>query len=410
MALSFLGIGLFLYGIGWLLLPHPDGRIHAEEITRGKVTAGFVGSVIAITSGMSSVWGGPEGQWLGWGPGPLPLIAFGVVVWWLMRRRPHPPADRPSPGVGPGRPATSGTVTSGTVPGQPAQPAQPAPGSAYEPPSSHTGVYGAEEPSRSTWARTAPSTWSGPPGSAGVPAGPQDGPRSARAETRPYRPLTMITIGAALLAGVLTHLLTNTWATTGAAALGVVGLGLLASGLAGRRGGLLIPVGFLLAFLALGPPSADPTAAGQATWAPATATLAEQGYQLGAGEAVLDLTSPGLLAGATAADPVTVPIQMGVGELTVILPRGTRAQVEANLGIGEIIDQVTDDQPRSGLGLHAKIETGTGDPVLRVSVSQGIGETTIRYAQEPSGPSPSSPSPSGPASSGIPSTSPGASS
>ncbi len=311
----------------------------------------------------------------------------------------HPPADRPSPGDGPSRPATSGTV--------PGQPAQPAPGSAYEPPSQHTSVFGTEEPGRSTWARTAQPAWSGPPGSAGVPAGPQGGPQSVRTETRPYRPLTMITIGAALLAGVLTHLLTNTWTTTGAAALGVVGLGLLASGLAGRRGGLLIPVGFLLAFLALGPPSSHPTATGQATWAPATVTAAEQGYQLGAGEAVLDLTSPGLLAGATAADPVTVPVQMGVGELTVVLPRGTTAQVEANLGIGEIIDQVTDDEPRSGLGLHAEIETGTSDPVLRVSVSQGIGQATIRYAQEPLSPSPSGPSPSGPASSGTPSTSPG---
>src|SRR3954464_8970086 len=43
LAALFGGIGLLLYGLGWLFLPHPDGRIHAQEVLRGTVTAGVVG-------------------------------------------------------------------------------------------------------------------------------------------------------------------------------------------------------------------------------------------------------------------------------------------------------------------------------------------------------------------------------
>lgn len=389
----FLGVGIFVYGVCWLLLPHPDGRIHAEEVTRGKVTAGFVGSVVAITSGMSSVWGSAEGQWIGWGPGPLPLIALGLVVWWLLRHRRGRPADPGTAAEAQGAPRSSASGAAG------AAAPRPEPGSAYEPPAASATGYGTEET----------GTWSGPtgptrPASTMTMAPPAP---SARALTRPYRPLTMITIGIALLAGVITHLVGNSWTTTGAVALGVIGLGLLASGLAGRRGGLLVPAGFLLALIALGPPSGDPTTTGQVAWAPSAAGIAADGYQLGAGEATLDLTAPGLLAAATAADPVTVPVQMGAGELTIILPRGAAARVEANLGAGEVVDNVT-KQTFAGLGRRAVVDRGTGDPVLVVTVSQGVGQVLIKEGAAVSAPSVPSGSPGGSPSS-RPSTSPSSS-
>lgn len=55
--LTFLGgLGISLYGLGWLFLPHPDGRIHAQQLLAGRITAGFVGALLAtlaVTNGVA---------------------------------------------------------------------------------------------------------------------------------------------------------------------------------------------------------------------------------------------------------------------------------------------------------------------------------------------------------------------
>jgi phage shock protein PspC (stress-responsive transcriptional regulator) len=80
------GVGLAMYGLLWIFLPHPDGRIHAQEVLKGTVTAGFVGAAVA------TVFGGPFAA-APWGPGPwhhgpglFPLILIALVVWWIARR------------------------------------------------------------------------------------------------------------------------------------------------------------------------------------------------------------------------------------------------------------------------------------------------------------------------------------
>ena len=50
------GLGASLYGLGWLFLPHPDGRIHAQQLLGGRLTAGFVGALLAtlaVTDGVA---------------------------------------------------------------------------------------------------------------------------------------------------------------------------------------------------------------------------------------------------------------------------------------------------------------------------------------------------------------------
>ena len=121
--LALLGGGaLFLYGLGWLLLPHPDGRIHAQEVLRGVVTAGFVGSVIAVLTGIPSGWGPGWNGGPGWGfhPGGLGLvIGIGLVVWIVAakRRQGDSPGDGPSGGSGgsggPNTPAGDPSAPSG---------------------------------------------------------------------------------------------------------------------------------------------------------------------------------------------------------------------------------------------------------------------------------------------------------
>ena len=69
----FAGAGLFLYGVLWMLLPHPDGRIHAQQLLRGTVTAGFVGALLAIIAGVT-VRGARR-----WGAGWVPVLLVALV-------------------------------------------------------------------------------------------------------------------------------------------------------------------------------------------------------------------------------------------------------------------------------------------------------------------------------------------
>ena len=74
------GLGVALYGFGWLLLPHPDGRIHAQQDLTGTVTAGFLGAVLLLLSSMHVY-------------GPLvPIALIALLVGKLATRHPHPAA------------------------------------------------------------------------------------------------------------------------------------------------------------------------------------------------------------------------------------------------------------------------------------------------------------------------------
>src|ERR671938_610715 len=85
------GVGLLLYGLGWLFLPHPDGRIHAQEVLRGVVTAGFIGGLLLVALVVFAIWwfaGGRHGRgprrpdgWYGPGGGAGPGGSSGPGGW-----------------------------------------------------------------------------------------------------------------------------------------------------------------------------------------------------------------------------------------------------------------------------------------------------------------------------------------
>jgi phage shock protein PspC (stress-responsive transcriptional regulator) len=66
------GLGVTLYGLGWLFLPHPDGRIHAQQVLTGTVTAGFVGALATVVLTVHDA---------------LPLIVIALIVWAIVRHR-----------------------------------------------------------------------------------------------------------------------------------------------------------------------------------------------------------------------------------------------------------------------------------------------------------------------------------
>lgn len=350
------GIGLGLYGLLWLFLPHPDGRIHAQQVLRGTVTAGFVGSLTFVLIDLPL-----SGGLFGWGSGawsPQPvggaltvaLIGFGV--WWLMNHGPARPGGPWSSGPG-GR--GWGGPAGGAPTGGP-----PAAAYGYAVPASGTTVPGVPSPV----VTTAP-------------------PR--RVDTsRPLHSLTLTTVGVAALAAAaiwITHRLTGavpaTWEVASATALGVVALGIVLAAALGRRAGGLAPIAVVLAAAAVSGAAwgDDLDHVGRdATWRPAAAPAS--GYRLDAGRAVLDLTDPALARTATATSPVTLTTSLGFGELVVIVPPGTDTEINASVGLGNVTDDVDHGVNRGGPGIEESVRHGDS-PVLVVDAHVGLGRVRI---------------------------------
>lgn len=406
-ALSLLfGAGVFVYGIAWLLLPHPDGRIHAQEVTRGQVTAGFIGSVITILAGMPA--GNAWSRGSGWteGSGLIALVIVGGLIWWFTRRHrqvpgrggPVPPTAPPaSPGTFPGAaPGAAPGAFPGAFPGTASQ----GPTSAYEPGvgggfgTPEAGMTSGPAPASGPSAAATTFTSSATAAATSTVAPPPPHPAVAlRRATRPLRALTLATLGTALLTGVLVAQFSDNGAVVTASALGVIGLGLVIAGLAGRRGGFLGPVGVVLALVTLaGLSSPDYSSTPDQRWTPTTASAATDGFRTGAASSEIDLTSPALIAAARAG-ALDIPIDQGAGELRLLVPAGVPVEVDVSVGAGEIQDDVT-NRTEQGLGNRMTVRSGEGTPVMTVDLSLGAGRVVVEQrAVSAAIPSPSVPSP-----------------
>jgi phage shock protein PspC (stress-responsive transcriptional regulator) len=435
------GFGLALYGVLWLLLPHSDGRIHAQQVLRGVVTAGFIGGALAVLCNL------PFGAFHGWGGG-WPFYPFGggfavlalvcVGIWWFVSG----PGSRPGgyrrhggyggPGGYGGGPTGPGGYGGGpTGPGGYGSPSgHGAPGGSeaaggygtgYGTSGDH-GVQSYGNPAGGTPAAgstfgfvadpahgqggypTATSALGPQTGSAGhgsasygpaVQQPPYDGttsvldrPRTRRADVHaPSHAVTRATLGLALIAAAAilawdrwAHPFSApAWLVATAVALAVVALGVIFSGALGRRSGGLAPIAILLTVLATTGAAWHDTLSGlhvRQTWAPVTSGQTVNGYRLSTGEAVLDLTGPALAAGATSAAPVDINASLGIGRLVVIVPAGVGVQVDAAVGLGDVIDHVDGTGERGGPGVSRSITSG-GPAMLRVQAKVGVGQLEV---------------------------------
>jgi phage shock protein PspC (stress-responsive transcriptional regulator) len=147
---------------------------------------------------------------------------------------------------------------------------------------------------------------------------------------RPRSPLGGITAStAAVVAGVLILVAAGTHmpvAVPIAAALAVVGLGLVAGSFFGRSWGLVVLAAALtvsLAAAAAAQPLLD-DGVGKRDWSPTGSAT----YRLGAGKGTLDLT-----AVAPAAD---ITAQVGYGQLLVVVPASLRLAIDAEADYGDV--------------------------------------------------------------------------
>ncbi|MEE4541780.1 PspC domain-containing protein [Streptomyces sp. V4-01] len=328
------GIGLIVYGMGWLVVPQEGEReSEAQRLLSGRIEGAPLTAVLMALVGCglyASMIGNGANQAFS-----LVLLAAtaGAVYWSQQRRRLEEAGQAPFTAAGTG----GATRAPGAVPDAP--PAVQAP----------------PEPGATSWWRE-PLTKE--------PAylwGPDDGPYGAsdkrawkqRMKAAPERRnwvfSFLLFVAAVAAAGIGAG---ASWpyqpaavsAEIGlAAALGVLGAGFVIASFAGRaRGGTvfwaLVTVAGLIGAAAL-PKSGQ--GAGSQTWRPSAVAAVQPSYERGAGRGVLDLTALPL-AGRT----VRTRLEIGAGEARVRLPRDATVRIDYDLGVGAV---ELPDQPNDGV-------------------------------------------------------------
>lgn len=380
------GTGLVLYGIGWAMLPErTDGRIHLQQAIRGQFDIAMLGALAMVVVGLSS--GNHLLSWwdmigLGWINGLLWIAALAAIAWMVVttaqKKGKHPtpsgaptPTPPPNPTVYPAPAAPAWTAAPWTA---------PADAPVSDEPQQH---YPAPAPVDS--ARPA------------SPKAPKP-PKTARTQG-PGSVLIGIVVGLSLLAGaalLVVDRVTNRGEPLFIAWAGILvllaGLGIVIAGLRGRRSGAL---GVLaIVGLAIGIPAAGSWS--NADWSNrdwsreqivmsgtqtiTDPTVAEKGLAVGFGSPTYDLTNLDL-TGASTADPIRIPIELGAGSADIIVPDGVGVQATVNLGAGHI-EWTLDGAHRSVRGPDANTtfssqEADDDGALLVLDVQVGAGNLTI---------------------------------
>ncbi|MBT2376553.1 PspC domain-containing protein [Streptomyces sp. ISL-111] len=337
------GIGLIFYGFAWLLLPlEGEEENEARRLLSGRVDgASLVALLLALIGcGLFLSMLGNRGM-LAFAA-LLSVAVVGCSVW-TQSRRASAPEDPAAP------------------PGTPAAPAHP-----------HTGGLGTPPPEvKAPPTPGGPSWWrdpivkdgtTGPVGSGYLWGPPDTDLEAAQAKVRagrpspdaPFRPpapapaapgprsIGGLVFLTALVAGGLGTGLSWEQQPLGTAlqiglvaALAVFGLGLLVSSALGRTGFGTVLMAMVTAVLLAGAtmlPKEISTDWARQEWRPAEVAAVQQRYELGSGDARLDLSGVVVPPGET----VRTRLEVGAGRAAVVVPAGVTVKVRAEAGLGEI--------------------------------------------------------------------------
>lgn len=208
-------------------------------------------------------------------------------------------------------------------------------------------------------------------------------PGHARAKPR----LTGLTLLLALATAAVTGLVLHgrpgypTTEITLAAALAVVGAGLVISTWYGRSRGL-VAVGALLSIglVATSVPGGSVSGGrfGEVVWRPAEVGSGEQTYKVIAGDGRLDLTRLPLQPGQR----VRIHAELGAGQIIITVPASAQVELRATAGLGDIvIDHRTVSGPRAKANEVLQPEVVTANPpVIELSVRGRVGDVQVRRA------------------------------
>ncbi|PYI40327.1 hypothetical protein CVS30_02095 [Arthrobacter psychrolactophilus] len=301
----FFGVGLLAYGVAWALLPEPDGRIHVEEVGRGRWTSGMTGAAIVTLLGMV----GP-GRGFVFGVDhdgfPWPLLGLAIVGWIIYR-----------------------AMNRGKV----SQASQQAPAEAGP----------------------APAAFATPP-----PFTPD--PRMYVKQTpvvvipRFGAAATLLTLGLAAIVGSAVLLLdsANVWDLHGyqagvamAAAALTAGAGIIFSGIRGRAAGGLgtfAVIALVLASLfSLPVHTSNLDTFNESSWQPGSISVAEAGRTVVLGNSMIDLTK--FDDGTPLTSDVRVPLNVVAANITVKVPSSIPVRIQSELAAASLtVDGENDGQ------------------------------------------------------------------
>jgi hypothetical protein len=168
--------------------------------------------------------------------------------------------------------------------------------------------------------------------------------------------------------------------------IGLVGVSLvvLALGISGRASGFSGFLVIVLAFLLVGSAAAsrvdleESSGFGPRTWMPVPAA-GETRFEHGGGDVVLDL-SRFVGSDLVLPDEQRLDIEMGAGDLRIVVPEGVSAHVEAEVGFGSIVQRSADGSTApdaTGPDQQVSTTVGDGPAMVTIDAQLGVGQITI---------------------------------
>jgi len=348
------GVGLFIYGLAWLIIPvEQDGPSELKRLMSGRVDGQSLGAVLVTVLGTGIFF-----SYMGDSDHLFPLLLIALLAFAALRYDPDRFQARPVPPV-----ADASAPADAPLSAPAGEPQPPRPAATAATATATTAVIATDAiapPAPAWWQRLDPLLKPGttpPPPLADPeptpfrvpppepPPAPDPGPRQREQRPEPPRRrrsalgsvffcLAVITGGVMWAVGVRTHHGVSLLAVL-AAALLVLGLGLIVGTRWGRGRGLVLWATLLtLAVAAVGAsPVPLRTSFQHIRWAPAAVGQLAPSYQLGSGQATLDLADVRPGAGQQAHTRAS----LGAGLLRVQLPTGPEIVITAKVGAGAVV-------------------------------------------------------------------------
>lgn len=188
----------------------------------------------------------------------------------------------------------------------------------------------------------------------------------------------MLVVAGAVLLLAQAEVFVSPWPALPALLLLLVGGAIAVEGLRGTWNGTLFGLAIALTVMAALATSAANSwhmttgGVGDRMYAPQSMTEMQDRYELGAGNLGLDLRQLALPAGTT-----HLAVDVGMGEIEVLVPEGLAVAVSADSGTGEVV--LFGDQ-QGGLGVNRDYETpgyDGADQRLSLDLSVGMGRIEV---------------------------------
>lgn len=339
--LAVFGVGIIIYLAGWLLTPAEGDTASPVEALLGRGTSS-TSTVITLINGVIAVvlLGALTDSWAVAVIGAVALVVAAMAI--------NPRISTPRPATPPPAPVP-GPVTEQVTP----------PVSAYQPPFAPHGPY---QPASS------------------IPVPPRI-PQLPKLKPEPSR-LGRLIFGLVLIAlGVMGIVDMAGFDVPGAAyvaaALAVVGVGLIIGAWYGRARGFIflgLVLSLLLPAVASGPDMAERSRGGTVLWNPGTPDRVSDHYEHRFGEATLDLTQVDF-----AGQNKEISADISFGQLRILVPPNVDTRVISDISFGDAsvfnkeINGVGVDQSADDTGADGE---GGGNLVIRLNVRFGHAEVT----------------------------------